>query len=532
MKLKNTLLALGATALCGSSAFAFTHVTAPITTNTKWTVAGSPYILENVIYVENCTLDIEPGVIIRGQPRSSSLVFDPGALIITPSAKIQARGTLAQPIIFTTAAQKSGTGYTDADANNIPDRWVPANGDGNYYDATPATSPLPPLNTSYTPARKNANMWGGLVIAGTAPTNNGNQVDVNGDTILDDGFGIIEGLSGPLAVYGGNNSDHNGGVLKYVSIRHGGAELVSGKELNGLTLYSVGRKTSISYIDVYSTGDDGVEIFGGTVNIDHININYADDDGLDVDEGWSGVAQYVFVMQGLGFGDAGMELDGEDKLENNASTPIDPVGDAQIYNATVLVDTTDNVTLASTRGARARAGFAGTIGNSIIKNWGATAAGTGVAVDALVAPETADSARDQFAAGRLQFRNNTVFNFTTGYTAFSGGAISQAVTGAATGTYNGEAIPSVYYPATNNRNTLDPYAGLTKAAVFNHGLAGGIDPRPSLSAVVGAYGTTQDQVYVPATVDATLYRGAFDRTAANLWTTGWTALNTRGILKN
>lgn len=543
MKIKNTLLALGAMALCGSSAFAYTHVTGDITTNTKWTVAGSPYILEKIIYVKGCTLDIEPGVIVRGQPRSSD-IFNPGTLVIRPDAKIQARGTLANPIIFTTAAVSNGAGgYTDIDSDGpgsivvdgIPERWTPADGDGNYYDANPKTSPLPPLNTTYSPARKNANMWGGLVIAGDAPTNNGNQVDVDGNPGFDDGFGIIEGLSGPDAIYGGNNSDHNGGVLKYVSIRHGGNELLATRELNGLTLYSVGRKTSISYIDVYSTGDDGVEIFGGTVNLDHINVNYADDDGFDVDEGWSGNVQYLFVMQGLGYGDTGMELDGEDKIEGNGSTPIDPIGDANIYNATVLVDSSDNVTAGNTRALRLRAGFSGTIGNSIIKNWGTLNTGTfGVSIEATSGIETAPSSQDQFGIARTQLRNNTVFNFGTAYRAFSAGTLSLDVAGVVTGTWPtvADTIPNIYYPLANNRNTFDAYVGRTKAAVFNHALAAGIDPRPSPTATAAAYATPQDQVYLPAGIDVTSYRGAFDRTATTLWTTQWTALNTRGILKN
>jgi hypothetical protein len=536
MKIRNTLLNLGAMAVLGSSAFGATHVTADITVNTQWTKAAGPYILENVIFVRGCTLDIEPGTVIRGQPRSDAVTFNPGALVVRPDAKIQARGTLADPIIFTTAAQSNGAGgFTDVDANLIPDRWIPANGDGNYYDAAPATAPLPPKNAIS--GAKNANMWGGIVLMGTAPTNNGNQVDVAppaGIGLEDDGFGVVEGLSGADAIYGGGNSDHNGGFMKYVSIRHGGAELVANRELNGLTLCSVGRKTAISYIDVYSTGDDGVEIFGGTVNIDHININYADDDGFDTDEGWSGIAQYIFIMQGLGFGDSGMELDGEDKGEGHPSAPIDPVGDAKIYNATVLMDTGDNA--AGTRGLRLRAGFAGTVANSIVKNWAATPAGTGFAVDGLsltgVAPETAPSARDQFDAGLLQLRNNTAHNFSTGYTSFAGVNLTQAVTGAVTGTFAGSAVPNVFYQATNNRNTLDPYTGLLKTAVFNHTLASGVDPRPALAASSGAYNTPQDTAYVPSPVDVTTYRGAFDRSAATLWTSGWTALNLRGILKN
>jgi len=66
----------------------------------------------------------------------------------------------------------------------------------------------------------------------------------------------------------------------------------------------------------------------------------------------------------------------------------------------------------------------------------------------------------------------------------------------------------------------------------SHDAANGVDPRPSLAASAGAYGTPQDAAYVTSPAVATAYKGAFDRTATTLWTTLWTALNKRGILKN
>jgi hypothetical protein len=527
---KRHLLAAGALALFGSaSAFAYTEVPAgEITTNTKWTAANSPYILQGIVYVKSgAILDIEPGTIIRGQPRSNASTFDPGALVITPTGKIQARGTVANPIIFTTAAQSAGNGiFTDVNTDNIPDRWISTDGDSNYLDSDPNGSPLPPKNSN---GVKNANMWGGLVLMGDSFTNNGGEVDVNAPAGIgteDDGYGIAEGLSGANAVYGGVNSEHNVGVLKYVSIRHGGAELTAGKELNGLTCYAIGSKSTVSYIDVYSTGDDGLEIFGGTANFDHINLNYCDDDGLDMDEGFQGTIQFVFILQGKGYGDSGMELDGEDKVEGFPSTPIFPVGDARIYNATVLVNSSDNA--GGSRGVRMRAGFTGMLANSIVKNFAASASGTGIAVDGLSGIETEPSARTQFNLGYTQLRNNTVNGFATAYTAHGPGTgtITISATGAVSGTYQSESLPGVYYPNTLNR-TFD-----TGIVTPDHDVANGIDPRPSLSANAGAYGTTMDSAYVTSPAVATAYKGAFDRTANTLWTTLWTALNKRGILKN
>lgn len=539
MKLVHSILACGTAVVLGSSAFAQTVVSGTINTNTRWTVSGSPYILDGIVLVDNnAILDIEPGVIIRGQPRSSSAVFDPGALIIRPGSKIQARGTLAQPIIFTTAAQSAGGGeFTDANNDGIADRWVPGDGLGNFHDSDPANSPLPPRSPSL---KKNANLWGGLVIAGNAATNNGNQTGPIAGAPIADGYGIIEGLTATNGgIYGGGrslvptanpntelNPDHDGGILKFVSIRHGGAELVQNRELNGLTLYACGAKTTISFVDIYSTGDDGLEIFGGSVNVEYVNVNYADDDGFDVDEGWTGTAQFVFVLQGERYGDNGLEIDGEDKGESNGSSPLVPVGDARMYNFTVLMNTNDNAVIgADVSGARLRAGFAGQIVNSIFRNFAPTATGRGIRIDALSGTETAPSAQDYFNTGRLQIRNNTVFNFNVNYTTI-GGAITLANTGAVAGTFGGLAIPNVFYPNPLLR-TLD-----TLIPAPNHSAANGVNPRPSLAASAGAYGTTQDPAYVPSPLLATSYKGAFDRTATTLWTTGWTALNKRGVLAN
>ena len=46
-----------------------------------------------------------------------------------------------------------------------------------------------------------------------------------------------------------------------------------GGEINGLTLGSVGRGTTIEHIEVVSCADDGVELFGGTVNIKYFSIH-------------------------------------------------------------------------------------------------------------------------------------------------------------------------------------------------------------------------------------------------------------------
>jgi hypothetical protein len=521
--MKKYTYTLGLAALLSSPAFAATiNVTADITANTTWT-ADNTYILDRVIYVTGATLDIAPGTIVRGQPDENSL--SAGSLVVRPDGKIQVRGTATTPVIFTTAAlDVNGDGNVDKSGTPAkPVRWTAGN-DASFWDKTPASAPMPALAPN---GDKNMSMWGGLVLMGDAFTNNSNQVDVDGNTVintLDVGQGIVEGLESavPPAVYGGFNEQHNAGSIKYVSIRHGGIGLAANKEINALTCYAVGKDTTIENVDVYCTSDDGIEIFGGDVNLKNINVNYADDDGFDVDEGWRGSVQFLFVLQGLGFGDSGMEIDGEDKSESQAGV-IDPLPNGRIYNATVWMNNT------AQNGARLRAGWAGTLANSVFQNIGGVlGTSQGIRVDSTSGVETTPSARTNFGTGALQIRNNAVYGFNTQYTSFTD-VLTLSSTGAVSGTIYGSAIPNAFYPATLNRSNVST---MFNVGGISHTAANGVDPRPLASASSLAYGTTQDPAYVTAPLAATTYKGAFDRTAASLWTTGWTALNKIGVLKN
>src|SRR5690606_4428460 len=74
-------------------------------------------------------------------------------------------------------------------------------------------------------------------------------------------------------------------------------EISTGNELQALTLAGVGAGTVIEYVQSYNSSDDGIEIFGGNVNLSHIVITGADDDAFDTDTGWRGGAQFGIVTQ-------------------------------------------------------------------------------------------------------------------------------------------------------------------------------------------------------------------------------------------
>lgn len=125
--------------------------------------------------------------------------------------------------------------------------------------------------------------WGGVVLCGKAPNN------------LPGGEGIAEG--GIESVYGGNDPHDNSGTLKYVRIEFPGYEIATGKEVNGLTLCSVGDATMLDYIQVSYSGDDGYEWFGGTVNAKHIISYKTEDDDFDTDNGFQGLVQFALISR-------------------------------------------------------------------------------------------------------------------------------------------------------------------------------------------------------------------------------------------
>ena len=172
------------------------------------------------------------------------------------------------------------------------------------------------------------NQWGGILLLGRAPISNciGN---VDGGSA--DCQQLAEG-AGPNDFYGGNVADDDSGTVRYVQIRYTGKASSPNQELQGLTLAGVGRNTTIDYVQSHNSGDDGTEIFGGTVQMRHFIITGADDDGFDTDLGWTGAAQFVINVQQSGSGDTMWEVDSDDDSAFDAT----PRQDAHLANFTFI----------------------------------------------------------------------------------------------------------------------------------------------------------------------------------------------------
>jgi hypothetical protein len=96
--------------------------------------------------------------------------------------------------------------------------------------------------------------------------------------------------------YGGNDNADNSGVLRYVVVKHTGFEVAPGDELNGITFNAVGSGTTVENVQAYSTFDDGLEFFGGAVNVSNVVVLYARDDSLDFSDGYSGTISNALII--------------------------------------------------------------------------------------------------------------------------------------------------------------------------------------------------------------------------------------------
>lgn len=244
--------------------------TGKISENETWT-AENIYVLDGKVVVsEGATLTIEPGTIIKGAEGQESLA---SALVVDQGAKLMAEGTPSKPIIFTSVLDGIEQGQTT----------------GTLSDS-------------------DVGLWGGIIVLGKAP------ISVNGDVQT----AQIEGIPATedYGQYGGTDSADNSGSLKYISIRHGGITIGADNEINGLTLGGVGSGTSIDHIEVVANQDDGIEWFGGTVNVTNALVWSQGDDGFDADQAWSGTLSNGVVIMGGESGTA-LELDGP---EGSAAT--------------------------------------------------------------------------------------------------------------------------------------------------------------------------------------------------------------------
>lgn len=312
--------------------------------------ASKIWLLKGRVAVENgVTLTIPAGTIIKA---ASGTGADASTLIIARGATLVADGTAEAPIVMTSVSDNIEVG-------------------GTYPSSGPA------LNVD------TRGLWGGLLVLGNAPCSLSNDV-----TELQ-----IEGIptSDTNGLYGGSDAEDSSGSLQYVSIRHGGAEIGEGNEINGLTLGGVGSGTTINHIEVLGNVDDGIEFFGGTVNATNLLVWGQGDDAIDIDQAYAGTIDGALVVL-TAASDHGFEIDGPE----GSST-----GRFVLKNATVI-GATDDCDAEGVDGEMAdfRKGATGDVLNVLFKDF---SGGKDVELDA-----SADATT--YTAGTLTFENIDVMH--------------------------------------------------------------------------------------------------------------------------
>ena len=392
---------------------------------------GTSNTLANGDNLTTPTLTIEAGVHVKGLTASDGTFQTAAVLQINRGAKIMAVGTADAPIVFSSE---------DEDMN----------GPGE---------------------------WGGVIISGFGPHN----------TCSDDLCNITaEGGAGFFGQAAGSTPDDNSGMLKYVVITEGGYLINSdGDEINGLSLNGVGNGTMMEYIQVHDNSDDGIEFYGGNVNMKYAVVTAARDDSVDWDEGYQGNLQYVMVKQSpTGSGEA---------FEMDTQGADEPLSKPTVSNVTIIADKKANDDSYIMQFKKKSAGFFHNV----------------VATVAADSPNTFDTCARITGGSEANVGTSLVFNNwiqDCGNAQGDHGVLATVDMSAASANIN---------PVFANLNSL----GASTAA------AAKLDAAMDWSAVNTAYG---ESVADASYLDATDYIGAVDPDATTAWWDGWTVAGSVG----
>jgi len=282
--------------------------------------ADTVYTLQGYVKVtDGATLTIEAGTRIEGDAAT------PGSsLWVLRGAQIDAQGTAAAPIVFTSS---------NAEGSRAP-------GD-----------------------------WGGIIIIGNGIINRTGVILTEGPTEEAEDYG------------GGTDNTDNSGTLRYVRIEFAGYDVSGGNntELNALSSYAVGSGTTYEYIEALAGLDDSFEFWGGAVDSRYLVSYESGDDHFDTSEGHIGRHQFLIGFQSTrldpapGAGEVsadpqGFEMDGCAGSGCANGTRSEPFTNPIFANATMVGNPTEPQTSGG-RGIVLRRGHLGFLTNLIVANW-------------------------------------------------------------------------------------------------------------------------------------------------------------------
>ena len=283
-----------------------------------WAFSGTSQAQGNVVILQGTSkklkLKRKKRYLLRGgvfvkkvlNIQSGTEIFCEGGsfLVIDRGARIKANGTREDPIVFTSAQPEGERRRGD---------------------------------------------WGGLIFNGRAPIN------VPG--------GVAEG-EGDTGAYGGGtdpNPADDSGVMRFVRVEYGGFAISPDNELNCIALQGVGNSTIVEFVQAAWGGDDGIEMFGGTVNLKNVVSTGASDDSIDWTEGWTGKVQFAVIQQRGDEADNGMECD-----NSGENHDLVPRSAPKMANVTMIGAPDPETGPGSTRGILLRVGTHGQFRNFIV----------------------------------------------------------------------------------------------------------------------------------------------------------------------
>lgn len=503
--LTTVVLFAGATMLSSSAFAAEVSVSGNIGTSTTWTKNNTYNLVGQVMVLPGATLTIQPGTVI-----ASGLG---GSLAVTRGARISAVGNQSEPIIFT--------------SKNDVLTWTAGD---------PKTGTWRPV----------CNEWGNLTIMGRAYISE-NAVATNSASPNANNIATMEGLTAAApgdtnVIYGGGDDLDDSGTLAFCSFRYGGLVIGLANELNGLSLGGVGKETTIDHMEIMNNVDDGIEIWGGTVNLQYVSVWNIGDDSLDIDQGWRGKVQFGLIVQGYsanaaqgsGTGDNCIEIDGAEQSD------YQPVTTGVMYNMTVIGNNGSNATGSNggDHGVAYRDNARMQIRQSVFMDLGERL----VAIDNI----DGDGGAGYGFNGTLTWAStwttpwntystvNAPANPATFYQAQTNGLLNEIKDSVFFNNIN----PAAYTEAdlrgvrlkgnSNVTATTSPVAAVTRAAVVNPTATLAVkrvislDPRATNDAILSVGTAPNDGFFRPVT-----YRGAFGPTEN--WLCGWTAADAFGM---
>lgn len=356
------------------------------------------------------TITIEPGTTLIGAGVATDYLY------VSPGSKIFANGTPSAPIVITSAQ------------------------DGFIEGTTPNPGDL-----------------GGLVVSGNAPCN---AAPCNSEFDQTQAFG-------------GDDPFDSSGEITYFQVRYAGIEFQPNAEVNSFTFQGVGSGTTVHHLQAYRGQDDGIEFFGGNVNVRYMVVTEGGDDAVDWDLGYSGNLQYGLVVHGEGFG----EDYGVEGASNPDSFDADPRATPTVANYTFLGNGNGD------SGILFKDGSGGRIWNTIVDGFPTSCL------------EWDDGPSTQNAAGSPENPNTDVASF-------NGVIINCATSFADDG--NGSYTVGDYFNSASfsGNEEIDP-------------MLDGYMPAAGSPALQGAVQNTGNEYF-----DNTSYRGGFD--GSHDWTAGWT----------